>query len=127
MSRIKLNLTKLNQKIERVFEEVARDYAIAQIYELEDEKWAWNGITIRRNGQVVFTPRDIVDTGELRNSLSIDLQKDIAVYKYSVPYAAIVHEGGKTATGKTYPARPWTESALEEDPIEINFARIWNA
>lgn len=127
MSNLKLNLNNLNRKIEKVFEQVARDYAIAQVYELEEDKWAWNRVTVRRNGTVVFTPRNIVDTGDLRNSLSLKIQSESAVYRYSLPYAAIVHEGGKTAKGKIYPARPWTQSALDEDPPIDNFFFYWQS
>lgn len=125
MARVKLNLSKLNQKLVLAFDRTAREFAIAQIYELEEEQWAWNGITIRKNGDVVFTPRDIVDTGNLRNSLTFNISANEAHYKYSVPYAAIVHEGGKTATGKVYPARPWVDSAIFNDPPAVNFGNFF--
>jgi phage gpG-like protein len=118
-----LKLKELNDRLDRAFRETAQDFAKAQIAEIESVKWGWNGITIRQNGEVVFTPRNIVDTGQLRDSLSLELRQNVAKYRYSVPYAAIVHEGGVTSTGNIYPARPWIDTAIESDPPLLNFVR----
>jgi hypothetical protein len=37
---------------------------------ISDEKWEWDKTTYRRNGEVVDSPRNIIDTGELLNSQS---------------------------------------------------------
>jgi hypothetical protein len=37
---------------------------------IQSEKWEWNRTTYRRSGEVVGTPRDIVDAGKLLNSQS---------------------------------------------------------
>lgn len=39
---------------------------------IEDEIYYWNGVTYRQNGDVVESPRDIVDTGALRDSLKVE-------------------------------------------------------
>ena len=33
--------------------------------QITDAKWDWDGITVRSDGSVVTSPRDIVDTGDL--------------------------------------------------------------
>lgn len=33
--------------------------------QITDEKWEWDRVTVRSSGEVVGTPRDRVDTGEL--------------------------------------------------------------
>ena len=80
----------------------ALDYAVSAAV------WGW------RDGS-----RDIVDTGELRNSLSfIDSANGFGFY-YDAPYAALVHYGGYV---KPYgnpnidavyiPGRPWVDAVL---------------
>ena len=39
---------------------------------IEATMWQWDRVTHRSNGQVVGSPRDIVDTGALRDSQSYD-------------------------------------------------------
>lgn len=40
---------------------------------IQDPIWDWDRTTKRKSGQVVTTPRDIVDTGELLRSQSMEL------------------------------------------------------
>jgi hypothetical protein len=40
---------------------------------LEDERWDWPRLTIRSDGSVATSPRDIVDTGNLRDSYSKEI------------------------------------------------------
>ncbi len=63
--------------------------------------------------------RDIVDTGALRNSLSIKKAGNGFTISYNQPYAAIVHYGGyilpygnPNATKFYLPPRPWVDSVL---------------
>lgn len=42
--------------------------------QIQDKKWKWGNVTRRRNGQVVGSPRDIVDTGNLLNSQTLELR-----------------------------------------------------
>jgi len=63
--------------------------------------------------------RDIVDTGRLKDSLSISVSGgDISIY-YSAPYASVVHEGGyirpygnKKIDAVYLPGRPWVDAVL---------------
>lgn len=42
---------------------------------IQSDKWEWDRETCRKSGQVVDSPRNIVDTGELLNSQSWSLVK----------------------------------------------------
>ena len=63
--------------------------------------------------------RDIVDSGELKNSLNITWNGMRAIIRYDVPYAMLVHEGGyiqpygnPNAERVYLPGRPWIRSTL---------------
>ena len=75
-------------------------------------------------GQTVGSPRNIVDTGFLRDSKVLKttfLQTKTSVeIKYKAPYANLVHFGGMIrpygALGRTLkplPPRPWIQAVLE--------------
>lgn len=76
---------------------------------MESSVWDWDGDT-----------RDIVDTGELKNSLNIFIDNNNNLHiVYDKDYAAIVHYGGyfnafgnKNAS-QYYPGRPWVKSVIE--------------
>jgi hypothetical protein len=56
-----------------------------------------------------------VDTGALRASQSYSRLKDGTYqFRWSVPYATSVHEGGTFFDGSEMPARPWTRMALKQ-------------
>lgn len=101
-----------------------------------DPKWGWTDRqTRRRNGQVVGSPRDIVDTGELLaskqgpktgkppasstrdvagNAINTDGTSDMRRYwVWDSPYASAVKNG----TSSTMP-RDWIKAALAELPFK---------
>lgn len=41
---------------------------------INDTRWQWPRTTVRKNGAVVDSPRDIVDTGELKNSYQVQYE-----------------------------------------------------
>lgn len=68
--------------------------------------------------------QDIVDTGTLKDSLTLPvkhLQRSSSIQiKYGTPYAAAMHYGwvghpygNKNIPPRTYPGRPWIEAVLE--------------
>lgn len=87
--------------------------------------WEWTGkATVRQNGQTVGSPRNIIDTGFLRNSKSLKVSylqtKTTVEVKYNAPYANLVHFGGMIRPyGKegrqlvALPPRPWITAVLE--------------
>ena len=92
---------------------------------MESSSWGWTSrTTLRRNGSSVGSPRDIVDTGKLKDSKKLKtrfLQSGGSVaIEYGAPYAKLVHFGGAiTPYGRkgralvTLPARPWITATLE--------------
>ena len=82
---------------------------------ITEPKWDWP------RGE---SPRDIVDTGDLRASqtMTIDPRPGVMVtkYRWSAPYAPAVHDGAvfkaTDAEGnpRTMPARPWTRELLKD-------------
>ena len=66
------------------------------------------------------TSKDIIDTGQLRDSLVITTTSGGISVKYTAPYAAIVHYGGyivpygNPSLSKIYiPPRPWVDSVMK--------------
>lgn len=84
--------------------------------EITARKWPWISSP---------TPRDIVDTGELRRSYAGERDgKFVHSHAWNIEYAMAVHEGAKFKSGKVYPARPWTRDPLEGGTLEQAFARL---
>ena len=86
------------------------------------------------NVQVISDPsaflnypgQDIVDTGRLRASTQVDFESPlIAVFSWSVEYAAYIHEGYVRADGQVVPGRPWTEVAIERLKPEEAFNKLF--
>lgn len=103
---------------------------------LEAPIWKWTpGVTTdRKNGASVESPRDIVDTGALADSLRINTKKGSVDFAYREPYSRMVHYGGyikpygNPKASKVYlPPRPWISSVLYgENGFEaFPFADIW--
>jgi hypothetical protein len=65
---IRLNLTTLNLKAEVAFKETVTEYAQRAQEAFVLPNWAWSGTTHRRNGEVAGSPRNLVDSGALRDS-----------------------------------------------------------
>jgi hypothetical protein len=115
---IKFNLNKVNEAIAGAFETTVEAYADQCQAELESEKWDWPRTTHRQNGEVVTSPRNVIDTGDLINSQEIEyLDPSTALINYGSDHALDVHEG-KVENGLLKPGRPWTETALDEIDLE---------
>jgi hypothetical protein len=81
--------------------------------EISDEKWEWPRDP---------SPRDIVDTGNLRRSLRItrglNPNQLETYFDWTAPYASVVHDGAvfrstdAEGNARSMPARPWTRPVL---------------
>lgn len=89
---------------------------------VEFDGWGWTKGT-----------RDIVDTGNLKNSASIALTADGIDISYDAPYAGIIHYGGyiqpygdNSRERVFIPGRPWIESLINGggpiDPLDYEEA-----
>lgn len=68
--------------------------------------------------------RDIVDTGALRESQSIEYLTPVhARITYDIHYALYVHEGYTLRNGKIQSGRPWTWDAVNELDIAKDFSK----
>lgn len=98
--------------------------------EISASQFSWPNVTKRRNGKVVRSPRDIVDTGAFRASQRRRTEGSRGtelVYSWgnsSVPYASIILKGYSTKNG-TYPPRDWITPALAKNPLEKFFREEW--
>lgn len=120
-----INWDILDSAIHRAFYRLVSKFEDLQIEQIEAIKWRWFGKTVRSSGTVVTSPRDILDTGQLKDSLEVSSVDKFAVkYEYVQDYAGLVHQGfdgaGNSGSPKSYPARPWVTTAYEEnDLLEI--------
>lgn len=106
------------------FDEMVGEFAQEINFQIEDTKWTWPRETVRKNGSVVSSPRDIVDKGELKNSQFIeDVSDTYKVVGYTAEHAPLVHEGYEIersdGTVTDVPARRFIDTAIEDyNPIE---------
>lgn len=110
---LKLDLAPFYDALATSMQVATAEFAAIAEEEIEAEQWRWPRETIRSGGFVVGEPRDIVDTGALRDSVMIAINPgnplETAV-GYAVDYAPDVHEG--QYKGRFYlPGRPWLETA----------------
>jgi hypothetical protein len=95
--------------------------------------WQWPRQTVRGGGAIAGSPRNIIDTANLRQSHSWQQNGPyVASYLWSAVYATPVHEGA--VIGRTIlPPRPWTRAVmgtervagLEPFPFEKRLRDVW--
>jgi hypothetical protein len=86
------------------------------------QAWDWPRTTQRTVG-TVGSPRNLIDTGSLRQSGSFQKSGPYqATFKWSANYATAVHEGAliypwgnRNAQRVQLPARPWTRAVLGQE------------
>jgi hypothetical protein len=88
------------------------------------QAWAWPRQTQRTVG-TAGSPRNIIDTGSLRQSGSYQMSGPYqATFKWSANYATAVHEGAmiypwgnRNAQRVQLPPRPWTRAVLGQENV----------
>jgi len=115
----------IEDAVNRAFDRLVDRFEDLQTEQIEAIRWRWFHSTRRTSGQVVNSPRDIVDTGALRDSLQVSsIGNNHVRYEYQEDYSGLVHQGfdgvGRAGSPESYPARPWVVTAYEEnDLLEI--------
>lgn len=111
-------LKKLDRALSKSFQKTVKVYAENCRAAIESEVYDWTDtITYRQNGEIVTSPRDSDDTGELKNSQQAPVfDGDKATIEWTAPHAVIVHEG--RIDQSVYPARPWTDQAKQNTDFE---------
>ncbi len=117
---IKIDTNKINNAITKSFDTAVEALADSCQEAIASEVWEWPRQTLRQNSDIVGSPRDIVDTGKLYDSLVISRRADAAELTWEAPHATIVHDGATTKNGGELPARPWTKRGIEDcDVAEV--------
>jgi phage gpG-like protein len=126
MAKIQIDsskLAKLNNAIHQAFDIAAERLGDDFNNAITAEVYEWPRETERSDRSIAGSPRDIVDTEQLLDSLSISRTSNAASYEWTVEYAAAVHDGATLSNGTELPARPWTKIALEETDVVDVFAK----
>ena len=121
---MKQNMTELEKAGKRMRQRVIAAHVRGNTTELaatfrkqfETPKWDWPRETVRSNGSVVDSPRDIVDTGELRDSYSNEVRNEgkTVAHIWSAKHAAIRYLGGTDANGNYRPGADWVQGGLDD-------------
>jgi hypothetical protein len=126
-AKVNINETVLRGKAIKALDEYAAKIGDEFQDQIESEKWAWtNTATKRSNGRTAGNPRDIVDTGELRDSQQGPAVADGGLaqgFKWSAPYASLVQQGYIGRGGIPIPKRDWVAGALKALPFAQFIAR----
>ena len=119
--RIQIDTQVMTKKLSKAMSSYSKELDQKLDHQFFNSKWEWPRLTRRRNGQIVGSPRNIIDTGELLNSK----QGPTPVYggkigrrwTWNTPYASLVKNGYISRTGEIVPARDWIRAALRELPF----------
>lgn len=117
---------------------IIRAYGKVMDPELKEQikavKWNWPNQTRRRNGTIVGSPRDIVDTGNFLRSQRrdyLDLGNTLrftwdAKSDRGFMYAGLILTGGAVGERST-PIKPrnWIKPALDKYPLNAFFIAEW--
>lgn len=114
--------------------EKARGIALAYVDKVADETrsqlgqktWPWGGFTKRRNGEIVGKTRNVLDTGVLRESQTVELKANGGRIIWDPPegYAAQRFRG--TGYGPNGRPADWITPVLEKYPFPVYFQREWS-
>ena len=125
-----------DQAARRASEVVLGELSAAFQQSFTAEAWAWPRQTVRSNGLTVGSPRNLIDTANLRQSHNWALDSPFqATYRWSAQYATAVHEGAVLGTRvrTVLPARPWTRAVMGTErvsgitpyPFEHRLRNVW--
>jgi hypothetical protein len=111
--------------VDATWAEEMREIDRAFVEAISDERYEWPNQTLRQNGEVVGSPRNIVDTGRLVGSQYINtIMPGDAEFGWTEDNPELNHNGGMNViNGHRYyhTPRPWTQHAISGDseaPLE---------
>ena len=100
---------KFDDAAQQAFKETAAELTGRFTDAIKGAYWPWPFPASNGKG----SPRSIVDTGALAGSMDYNITNTTAKWKWTVSYAAAVHEGARLWNGAVLPPRPWTTAVLE--------------
>lgn len=115
-------------KLERAFASYSRRLEGQFTQEVSARKWTWptkttRGATARSKGEIVGSPRDIVEFGHFRAS---QVRKQTGKFRYEfsyLGYSSYIRKGYRTSTGLSLPPRDWISSGIKAVPF-IPFMKL---
>ena len=116
----------LERKAAKALDEYAAKIGDEFQEQIEDRSWYWPNATKRQNGKRAGNPRDIVDTGELRDSQegpNVGKGGLSQSFKWTAEHAALVKDGYITKTGRQIRGRDWIKTAMMAIPFAQFIAR----
>lgn len=104
---VTLNLGALDRAAHVALRRTVREVERALPEAHEQAVYGWDAQTRRSDGRVVGSPRDVVDTGELRDSQQPATypSPDTAVIEWLAEHAAATYLGAVMRDGSSRPAR----------------------
>ena len=116
----------LERKAAKALDEYAAKIGDEFQEQIEAADWYWPNKTKRQNGKIAGNPRNIVDTGELRDSQqgpSVGKGGLSQSFKWTAEHAALVKDGYITTTGRQVRGRDWIKTAMMAIPFSQFIAR----
>lgn len=122
----KSNRKQLNSKIQSAFHRTCDRFGDALDDAMDEKIYDWPNRTYRKSGEIVDSPRNIVDTGYLRNSRYDISGVDQCKYTYPADYAQDVLNGYVDEYGNDKPGRNWAKVAVESENWNGVYEQEWN-
>lgn len=123
MAIVKINEKLLTDRTSKAFQKMLPKLDAAFKNTIASNEFPWDGTTKRRSGEVVSSPRNIIDLGAFANSqsfASIDLT--LAVFSWSVAYAIYIFYGYTTRSGRVVEGRDWLSATLNNFSVLDSYA-----
>ncbi|MFZ9656222.1 MAG: hypothetical protein ACO29V_11270 [Limnohabitans sp.] len=125
------NIDKVIGKADRIVKAYAPIIGEQLKAEINKAQFDWPNPTRRKNGRVVSSPRNIVDTGAFVNSQALELQPFTAKFSWPVQgkdgfYSQALLTGWQTPSGRK-PGRDWITPALTHYPFPVFFKGLWTS
>jgi hypothetical protein len=122
---VSIDINGILGAVDRAWSEELDEIEVAMVEAISSDRYVWPNATIRQNGQIVTSPRDIVDTGGLRDSqYKNTITAETTEFGWTEHDPELNHNGGmNTYKGHRYyhTPRPWTQHAISGDneaPLE---------
>jgi hypothetical protein len=136
-----LNLANFNHTFETVVNSIFQDMSdmVTEELYLEERPFILKDPTIptyRREGmgttgRIAYTPRDVIDTGELMDSQNIEIKSSVytgiseLTINYDADYAVFIYMGYNQGSGIVQVPYPWIANAIDRMDFPTFFAQYW--